>query len=138
MKTSRILIGTFVAGVALFFLGWLIYGIALSSLMSESCNSSNARPMDQMIWWALIASNFAWGLLLTIIIDWSGSYSINNGAKAGAVLGLLTAFGFDLGMYAMTTMYTNFNFIFVDAIAYSLMFAITGALTAFAMGKVKA
>lgn len=137
MKIAKVFIGGLVAGVAMFFLGWLIYGILLSSLMGENCNSGNARPMDQMVWWALIVSNLVWGLLLAIIIDWTSNTSITSGFKVGAVLGLLTALGFDLSMYAMTTMYSNLNIIFVDALAYSAMFAITGVVTAFVMGKVK-
>lgn len=137
MNTSKILIGTLVAGVALFFLGWLIYGIALSSIMAENCNSGNARPMDQMVWWALILSNLVWGLLLTLIIDWSNNTSVANGAKVGAVLGLLTGLGFDLSMYAMTTMYSNPGFIIVDVLAFALMFAIAGAAVAFVVNKVK-
>ena len=135
MKTQRILIGTLIAGTAMFLSGWLIYGILLSGFMGENCNASNARPMEEMVWWAIIASNLVWGLLLTIILDWSGSLTIGSGAKVGAVLGLLTGLGFDLSMYAMTTMFSNFMIIVVDSLCYSLMFALTGLLTVWIMGK---
>lgn len=137
METKKIVIGTLVAGVAFFFLGWLIYGIALAEMMHENCNSCMARPMEEMIWWALIASNFVWGLLLTLILNWSGSVTVGAGAKTAAIVGLLAGLGFDLNMYSMTTMFSGFTMIAIDCLAYLVMFAITGALTALVLGKVK-
>jgi len=138
METKKIVIGTLVAGVAMFFLGWIIYGIALADMMHESCNSCMARPMEEMIWWALIASNFVWGLLLTLALKWAGSFTMNSGAKTGAILGLLAGLGFDLNMYAMTTMFSSFTLVAIDCFAWTVIFGITGALTALVLGKVKA
>lgn len=136
MKTKKILIGALVGGVAMFFLGWLIYGMLLASFMEANCDNSNARPMEEMIWWAIIASNLIWGLLLAIVLDWAASFTMASGAKIGAVFGLLAGLGFDLGMYSMTTMFSNLTIIIIDSLSYSVMFAVTGALTAWVMGKV--
>ncbi|MGQ0828678.1 MAG: hypothetical protein ACT4ON_09810 [Bacteroidota bacterium] len=138
METKKIVIGTLVAGTAMFLLGWLIYGIALADMMHESCNSCMARPMEEMIWWALIISNYVWGLLLTLILNWSGSLTVNSGAKVGAIVGLLAGLGFDLSMYSMTTMFGNFTMIAVDCLAWAIMFGATGLLTALVMSKIKA
>jgi len=138
METKKILIGTLIAGVAMFFLGWLIYGIALAGFMEANCDHSSARPMEEMIWWAMIASNFIWGLLLTLILNWSGSFTASAGAKIGAIVGLLCGLGFDLGMYSMTTIFSSPTVLIVDSLAYVVMFSITGALTALVMSKVKA
>jgi hypothetical protein len=135
MKTSRIFVGTLVAGVLMFLLGGLIYGVLLMDFMAQNCDHSTSRPEDQMIWWALIASNFTWGLLLTVIIDWSGRFTPANGARVGAVLGLLSGLGFDLAMYAMSTMFHNFTVIIVDCIGFSVMFALAGLVTGWVMGK---
>jgi hypothetical protein len=136
MKTQKILVGTLTGGVVLFLLGWLIYGILLKDYMAANCNTEGSRPMDQMIWWALILSNFTWGLLLSTCIYWFGVFSPSAGGRVGAVLGLLTGLAFDLGMYSMTTMYLNANVIIVDVIAYVIMFALAGMITAWAMAKV--
>ena len=122
----------------MFFLGWLIYGIALASMMQESCNSCMARPMEEMIWWAMIVSNFVWGLLLSLILNWSGSLTPASGAKVGAIVGLLAGLGFDLNMYAMTTMFSGATMLIVDCLAYAVIFGLTGLLTALVMSKVKA
>ena len=135
MKTQKILAGTLVAGVALFLLGWLIYGVLLKNLMAENCDNSNMRPMEEMVWWAMIASNLASGLLLAVILNWLGSYTMGSGIKVGAVLGLLTALSFDLSMYAMTTMFSNLTMVVIDSLCFSVMLALAGLLAAWVMGK---
>jgi hypothetical protein len=136
MKTQKILVGTLVAGVAMFLLGWLIYGVMLSGFMQANCDHSTQRPMGEMMWWALILSNFVSGLLLALVLYWSGSLTMGTGAKTGAVLGFLIALSFDLMMYSMTTMYSTCMVVIVDAICYGLMFAVAGAITAKVMSKV--
>lgn len=130
MKTQQIVIGSLVAGVAYFFLGWLIYGILLSGYMAENCNPAVSKPEDQMVWWALIGSNLVWGLLTTVVINWSKPSGMMAGAGVGAYLGVLIALGIDLSMYSMTLMYNSLNVIFVDVLCNALMFAIGGAIVA--------
>ncbi len=136
MKTQKILIGTLVAGVSMFLLGWLIYGIMLHGFMEANCNNSSMRPMEQMIWWAMIAANLVGGLLLAIILDWSGSITMMSGAKVGAIVGFLMALTYDLSMYATTTMFNGLKMVAVDSLCSSLMLALTGMITAMVMGKI--
>lgn len=136
MKTQKILIGTLVAGVSTFFLGWLIYGMMINTFMQENCNNSLSLPMDQMVWWALIASNLVSGLLLSIVLDWSGSTTMAAGIKVGAIVGLLSALAFDLGLYSMTTMFNNFTVIIVDSCACAVMFGLSGMAATWVMSRV--
>jgi hypothetical protein len=135
MNTNRILVGGIVGGVVFFLLGWLIYGIILAGYFAANGNPSIMRPMDQMIWWALILSNLSWGFTLAVIFSWSNTSGWMEGAKKGAVFGLLTALAIDLGYYAMSTMYSNIMPVLVDAVATVVMVGIGGALIAWAMGK---
>jgi hypothetical protein len=136
MKTKRVIVGMLVAGVTLFFLGWFVYGMLLLDFMAANCNNPNARPESEMVWWSLIVSNLAWGLLLSLILVWDGRLMAGPGAKIGAIFGLLIGVGFDLSMYSMTTMYSNLIVIAVDSLAAGLMYAIAGAITAWAMGRI--
>lgn len=137
MKTKRIVIGTLAGGVSMFLLGWLIYGILLMSFMDENANQGYMRAEEDMIWWAMIASNLAWGLILTLVLEWSNVFTPGRAAKTGAIFGFLAGLGFDLGMHSMTTMFdTNVSFIIIDCIAYAGLFAATGAITAWVMRKV--
>jgi hypothetical protein len=137
MNTNKILVGGIVGGVAFFFLGWLIYGILLAGYMAANGNTCIMRPMDQMIWWALILSNLMWGFLLAVIFNWSKTNGWMEGAKKAAIFGLLIGLSIDLGYYAMSTMYLNMTAIVVDVIASVVMTTIGGAVIAKAMSMVR-
>ncbi len=135
MKTKKILVGTLTGTVALFFIGWGIYGAALGDYMDAHMNNPAARPMDQMVMWAMVLSNFMAALLLTLIIDWSGNNSAMGGARVGVIVGALSALSYDLSAYSMSTMFLGMSVIAVDAIAYAVMLGIGGAIVGFAMQK---
>lgn len=137
MNTNKILVGGIVGGIAFFFLGWLIYGILLAGYMAANGNASIMRPMEQMIWWALVLSNLIWGFLLAIVFSWSNTIGWMAGAKKAAIFGLLLGLSMDLGFYAMSTMYSNMTAMFVDILASVVMTTIAGAIIAWAMSMVK-
>jgi hypothetical protein len=137
MNTNKILVGGIVGGVVFFFLGWLIYGILLAGYMAANGNTSIMRPMDQMIWWALIFANLGWGFTLAIVFDWSKNSGWMAGAKKGAIFGLMTSLSIDLGYYAMSTMYSSMMPVLVDILATVVMVAIGGAIIARVMDMVK-
>ena len=137
MSTNKILVGGIVGGIAFFFLGWLIYGVLLAGYFAANGNPSIMRPMEQMIWWALILSNLMWGFLLAVVFSWSNTTGWVAGAKKGAIFGLLSSLAIDFGFYSMSTMYSNFAPILVDALATVVMVAIGGIVIGWAMSKVK-
>jgi hypothetical protein len=137
MSTNKILVGGIVGGVTFFFLGWLIYGILLSGFMAANSNTCIVRPMEQMIWWALILSNLGWGFLLAIIFNWSNTSGWVAGAKKGVIFGLLSSISIDLGYYSMSTMYSNITAILVDILATVVMVGIGGVVIGWAMSKVR-
>jgi len=137
MKTNKILLGGVTGGITLFLLGWLIYGILLMDYMTANNNQCMNRPNMEMIWWALILSNLAFGFLLSIVFIWSNTTGIIPCAKIAAIIGLLFSISIDLGYYSMTTMYLNPSAIIVDVIAYTVYLAITGAVIGWVMGMVK-
>ena len=137
MKTNKILLGGITGGVALFLLGWVIYGILLMDYSTANYNQCMNRPMQEMIWWSLILSNLALGFLLATIFSWSDTTGFMAGAKTAGIIGLLLSVSMDFGYYSMTTMYVNPSVIIVDIIAYTIYLAITGALIGWVMELVK-
>ena len=137
MKTKKILFGGISGGIALFFLGWLIWGLLLAGYMASNCNQHAMRMMDDYIWSALILANLGWAFLLAIVFSWSDISGWKAGAQRGAVLGLLTGLSIDLGNYAMSTMYSNLGAVAVDTAANVAWFSIGGAIIAWAMDTVK-
>ena len=137
MKTNKILLGGITGGVTFLLLGWLVYGILLMDYMTANYNQCAMRPMEEMIWWAMILSNLAYGFLLSIVFSWSNTTGMMAGAKVAAIIGLLFAVSIDSGFYAMSSMFSNLTAVFVDIIAYTVMTAIGGAIVAWVMGMGK-
>jgi hypothetical protein len=137
MKTNKILPGGIAGAVVFFLLGWVIYGILLKDFMAANYNQSVSRPMEDMVWWALILSNLGYGFLLSFVLSWSNTTSAITGARLGGIIGFLLALSVDLGFYAMSTYISNVTAILVDIIVYIVMSAIAGAVVAWVMGMVK-
>jgi hypothetical protein len=137
MKTSKILLGGIAGGATFFLLGWIFYGMLLMDYMAANSNQCAARPMQEMIWWAIICSNLASGFLLTIVFNWSNTRGIMAGAKVAGIIGLLIATSIDLSSYSMMTIYSNLTAILVDVIAYALMSAIAGVIIVWVIGMGK-
>ena len=137
MKTNKILLGGITGGVRFFLLGWLIYGVLLMDYLTANYNQCAMRPMQEMIWWALVLSNLALGFLLSIVFSWSNTTGIMAGAKVAAITGLLLSLYLDLSFYAMTSMFSNLTAMFVDIIVFTIMSAITGVVIAWVMGMGK-
>jgi hypothetical protein len=133
----RILRGTLVGGISFFLLGWLVYGILLMDLMMGYYNTSLNRPETEMIWWAILLSNFITGLMLTIALKWSGATDAVNGLKIGALFGFLLSLGYNLSMYSMTTMFNSFMGLVIDVLVFTVLMAVIGMLIILLWGKDK-
>jgi hypothetical protein len=137
MKTIKILLGGLAGAVTFFLLGWLVYGILLSGYTKANYNQCAMRPMEDMIMWAMILSNFAVGFLLSILFSWSNTRGMIAGAKVGGIVGLLMGASYDLGMYSMSSLFSNLTAVCVDIIIYTVLIAITGVVVALVMGTGK-
>ncbi len=139
MKTNKILLAALAGGVTYFILGWLVYGIALKGFMETHMAAGNAiaRPEAEMVWWALILGNLAFGLLFALIFGrWASISTLATGAKAGAVIGLIMTIAWDFMMYSMYTI-SDITGIIVDIIVATVLFAIVGAVVAWVLGYKK-
>ena len=135
---KKVLLGALTGGIVFFFLGWLIYGILLMNFAKTNYNNCSERPMEEMVWWAMILSNLASGFLLSLVYYWTKSKGVLSGAKIGGIVGLLLAISMDLSMYSMSTMFLNITAMLVDIIVYTFMMTVSGILIAWVMGFVKA
>lgn len=137
MKTKRILFGGVAGGIAFFFIGWLVYGILLRDFAEANYNQSISKPDGEMVWWALILSNLAYGFLFSYVFSLGNIRNLKAGAMAGAILGLLMALSVDLGMYSMNDIYLGFFPVVVDVLVYVVLSAVIGMIVAYFMGLVK-
>ena len=133
----KIFKGTVIGGIAFFLLGWLIYGILLMDYSAENYNHCANRPGENVIWWAMVLSNFTTAFLLTLILNWAGAKGAAGGLKYGAVFGFLVALAMNLSFYSMTTMFNHFFALVVDVLAYTVIMAIAGMVIVLVWGKPK-
>jgi hypothetical protein len=135
MKTSKILLSGLAGGVGFFFLGWLIYGILLMNFATINYNQCAARPMEDMVWWAMIVSNLAYAYLLAIIFNWAKVEGIVAGAKTAGIIGLFIAVSMDLSFYSMSTTFLNFKAVIIDIVVYTFITVLVGIIVALVRGK---
>jgi hypothetical protein len=134
----KVLRGTVFGGIVYFLLGWLLYGILFMDFFSANMNQCANKADEDMIWWAMIVSNLATALLLTLILKWSGAKGIVDGLKTGAIFGILLTLSFNLSSWSMTTMYNNFPSLLIDLLVSTFMLTVVGMIIVLLWGKEKA
>ena len=138
MLKNKVLIGGLVGGVVFFLLGWLVYGIIMMEFMSANMNQCAMLPMEQMVWWAIILSNFAYAFLLAVLIGRTKSYGFVSGSLLSATIGMLMGISIDFGQYSMTTMFTGgLTALLVDIVVTTVFAAIGGGIIGAVMGMGK-
>jgi hypothetical protein len=135
MDTKKFLMGTVVGGVAYFILGFLIYGMALASTMEAYSNMACMRPMEEMVWWAMVAGNLTYGALLTYVFLKAGNVnSFGSGAQTGMMVTFLVSISVDLMTFALSTTMNSVMGIVIDVIAATVMGAIVGGIVGVVLG----
>ncbi len=138
MSIKKISIAGITGGAVYFILGWLVYGILLKDFYSTHMNNSIMRPDAEMIWWAAVASNLFWGILMAYIFNrWAHITTLSAGLSAGAMISLFMGLGFSLGFYAFSTMYNDMTALVADVAVNVAVGAIVGAVVGFVLGKIK-
>ncbi len=136
MDMKKFLTGTLVGGIAFFFLGYLIYGLALMDFMTAHSGSATGvmKSMEEMTWWALILGNLGYGALLAYIFTkWADVKSFGGGASAGAAIGFLMAFSFDMSMFG-TSNIMDLTGACTDIVAATVMNAVAGGAVGAVLG----
>lgn len=135
MKTKKIFLGGLAGGTALFFLGWLVWGILLAGYSTANFNQCMMKPMEEMVWWAIILANLATGLLLSLVFTLSDTKGVKDGALLAGLVGFLVTTSYDLGNYSMSTMFNSLTVVGVDILVNVLVYMAIGAVIALVTGK---
>lgn len=139
MNTTKFIVGTLVGGIAFFFLGFLIYGIALEGFFMEHAGPVTGlhKTMEEMQWWALIVGNLASGALLSyIFLKWANIKTFGGGASAGAVVGFFVTLSYDMVALGTTNM-MDLTAALTDVIAGTVMTSIGGGIIGLVLGMGK-
>ena len=141
MDTKKFLIGTLVGGIAIFFIGYLLYGVLLLNFFNQHsvAPAGSMKSMNDFSWGALVFANFATGALLSYIFLKIGNVnSFGRGAASGFVIGFLMYTGNYLLSYA-TGNNMDLTGTWADVITGAVLTAIAGGIIAavWGMGKKK-
>lgn len=136
MDAKKFLIGTLVGGVAFFFLGYLLYGLALAGFFAGHAGAASGemKTMEEIVWWSLIAGNIASGALLTyIFLKWANVSTFSSGLSAGGAVGFLASLSMDLIRYA-TSNSLDLTGSLADVAVGTVMSAVAGGIIGAALG----
>ena len=134
MTTQKLLIGTIVGWVVLFFLGYLIFGILLSDFYRANVGTATGVEKMPLNLVAIGIGQLAGAGALTLILSWAGVRSIVQGAMMAGAIGLLIFLGVDLTTFGSTNTAT-LKVTLVEPVIIGILYAIAGAAIAAVAGK---
>lgn len=132
---TKTLIAGLVGGVAAFFLGWIVYGMALDAFMRENTNQCAALDMKDMNMILMVIGNLTSGLVMALILSWANVTNFMGGIMKAAIVGFLYSVTFDLMMHSMSTYFSNSTALIVDILAGTVMTAIVGGVIGWMLGR---
>lgn len=125
---NRVLVGGIIASVALFILGFLVYGIALRETMEANTMAGLSRTDAEMNWVIMALAHVAFGFGLAYILDKANTVSFGSGATVALIVGTLFVIGFDFLLYAATNYFTSMTGLLLDVVGSAVMMAVTGGI----------
>lgn len=134
MDIKKLLVGGITGGILFFLLGWLTYGNLLANFMKNNPGTVVGVERTEMGYGYLVIGNLLAGLLLTYIFIRANVKAVSDGLVTAAIVGFLISSSFDSVMYA-TTFIASKKMIMADVMAYTVMWAIAGAVIAFVLSK---
>ena len=134
MTTQKLLLGTIVGWVVLFFLGYLIFGILLADFFRANAGTATGvekMPFDLV---AIGIGQLAAAAGLAFILRSAGVRSIGQGATIAGIVGLLFFLGVDLTMFG-TSNTSTLKVALVDPVLGGILYAIAGGAIAAVAGR---
>ncbi len=133
---AKVLVTGIIGGIAFFFLGWLIWGIALMDIMSGYSNAACMKPEAEMNMVYMVVANLLWGVAFAYIFsNWTGANSFNAGLLPGAIISVLIGIAMDLYSLAMTTMMTSTTPMLINIAANAVVGGLVGGLVCWWLGR---
>jgi len=137
MNTNRMLTAGLVGAIAAFILGFLTWGLALAGVMESNLGSATGVMKDQadFMWIPMILGHLSWGFFFAYVYgQWANIKTFVTGAKAGAVLGFLIGFTYDMIGLGSTNVMNTIGTI-IDVVAMTIISAIVGGVVGWMLGR---
>lgn len=134
MKT-KFFLAVLAASVLAFFGGWLIFGIIFNEYYSSNTNEvAKVLMKSPPSIWAIAVSNIAWALLITWVLQKTGSTNMMKGFRTSIWVSFLVVLVFNLSMYAFWNIY-ELPFLIADSVISSIFWGIVGSASGAILGS---
>lgn len=135
--SKKFLLASLAAFVANFLGGWLIYGLLLKDMMAANTPDA-VKPLmidpPNMMYLAL--GQIILSVMITWIIDRTGSHSVVKGIRTAITVNVLISLGFGFMWTSMMNMYINpGKGMLIDLVATIIMGILTGAAAGWVLGR---
>ena len=136
MLNTRTLLAGLVTSLFFFFAGWALYGILLMPTYMEGTMNyeglMKAEDMSSMV--GIYISQLAWGMLIAIMLERTGSTDWKSGMVTAMLIGFLALVGIDASFYAFFNLY-SFKILMLDIAVGTLFYGAGGAVAGLILGK---
>jgi hypothetical protein len=136
MDAKRFLAGTIVGGIVLFLAGYLIFNTLLAGFYAANMGSATGVPREPMLLWSIGVGCLGLAALICYAMGARGASGLAGGAKVGAIVGFLTAFGIDFILYGAQNV-SNLTLTIADPFASAVQCALGGAAIGLVVSKMK-
>ncbi|RPI17636.1 MAG: hypothetical protein EHM58_08620 [Ignavibacteriae bacterium] len=130
----KLIISTIVAGIVLFILGWVFYGMLFMDYFSTHYAKMQRSPEDMKMW-AIALSCLLQGFFLSFIYPrmYKSGSPVGNGLKYGIIIGLFMSLPYMFSSWA--TMPITYRVVIVDAAILFVMIFIACIAVALVYGR---
>ena len=130
------LIGSIVGGVTLYILGYVFWGMVFADFFAANAGSAEGVPRETEILWASGLGTLLYAALVTMTIEArSGTTSVVDGLKAGAIVGFLIWGTADFILFANFNL-SNLNATIADIVLEAVRAGVGGAVIAVVLSKI--
>ncbi len=135
MNYQKLLLATIGGAIVFFLAGWLIWGFALAGLHEEHTTVYEGFRKAAPSWGLLAVAQIVTALLYAIIYNrWAGIKTFATGAKAGAVIAVLTTLGTDLVNIAFLNWY-DWTVVITNIVGAAIWGALGGGAIGWILGR---
>lgn len=133
---ARVLAATVAGGIALFILGFVIYGLVLDPMVMRPNMIVYPGLMNETpVWVPLILANLFSALLLAYIFDqWAGIRTFVGGVRGGAIVFFLIAVSFQMMFLAFWNISKNYTPAIADVLGSTVLGGLAGGVIGQVLG----
>lgn len=127
MSSNRFVLAVLAGFVAIFAVGFVLYGVVVADFLAANQGSAVNGMKDPPDYVHLALGQLVMALYLTVVIGkWARVSGAGAGFRIGAISGLLIGLGVDLTMFGVSNL-SNINATLVDPLIMMVQMGVAGA-----------